>query len=141
MLENLQIWREQRVVYMLFSLFDRRNNGYFGNQEFADIIDETFSPNFKKIVLAFPQRYEELLKRAYGKRKQPVPVEPEEQVIVREKVVPKYVDKIVYKYLDDDEEAPAGGEVIEGRQISEGQEAKAAAVIEEPARKQVVELP
>ena len=41
---------DQRLVVMLFKLFDRSDRGYFSFLEFEEIVDERMIPNFKKIV-------------------------------------------------------------------------------------------
>ena len=51
MLEYLRISTEEnRVVTMLFALFDRNDHTYFTFVEFEDIIEERMMPNYKKVV-------------------------------------------------------------------------------------------
>jgi len=56
-LKSLDIFVDQRVVYMLFKLFDRSDNNYFTFVEFEDIIEERMMPNYKKVVLRERERY------------------------------------------------------------------------------------
>ena len=57
MLEYLKLFVEQRIVIMLFKLFDRSDKGYFGFVEFEEIIDERMMPNYKKIVVRERERW------------------------------------------------------------------------------------
>ena len=57
MLEYLKLFVEQRIVIMLFKLFDRSDRGYFGFVEFEEIIDERMMPNYKKIVVRERERW------------------------------------------------------------------------------------
>jgi len=58
MLENLEIYVEhQRHVYLMFSLFDRRDKGYFNFEQFDDIISENMEPDFLKIAKQAKIRY------------------------------------------------------------------------------------
>ena len=50
MLATLNIFVEQRIVMMLFKLFDRADQGYFKFDDFYDILEERMIPNYQKIV-------------------------------------------------------------------------------------------
>ena len=50
MLEQLEIYVEQRVVTMLFQLFDRAGDGFFRYANLADIIEGKMKPDYKRIV-------------------------------------------------------------------------------------------
>ena len=57
MLEYLSLFVDQRLVVMLFKLFDRSDRGYFSFSEFEEIIDERMMPNYKKIVIRERERW------------------------------------------------------------------------------------
>lgn len=42
MLEHLEIFEQQRNVYLMFHLFDRSDKGYFTYDQFQDVIYELF---------------------------------------------------------------------------------------------------
>lgn len=50
MLEYLKIGVEERMVKMLFGLFDRHKTGVFKFIDFEDIIENRMSPNYESIA-------------------------------------------------------------------------------------------
>ena len=91
---------------MLFRVFDRANQGYFGLMEFTDVISKRMKPNYKRIVAAERERF-----RMYGldirfpprKKK-----EVETRIIYKDRKVIKEVIKEVPVPVPM-EQAPAAG--------------------------------
>lgn len=97
---------EDRVGIMLFRVFDRANEGYFGQTMFTDIVMKRMIPNYKKIVrmererfrmhglaIKFPAKklpVEQEVKIVYKTKTVEVPKE-----VIKEKIVE--VEKIVYQ--------------------------------------------
>jgi hypothetical protein len=50
MLKILKIKVELRIVFMLYYLFDRGNEGYFTFEGLNDILEKNLIPNYKKII-------------------------------------------------------------------------------------------
>lgn len=50
MLKYLQLQLEDRLVIMLFRLFDRSNEGFFTYKDFVDILTKRMRPNYRRIV-------------------------------------------------------------------------------------------
>ena len=117
MVQRLGVVLEDRVGMMLFRLFDRANQGYFGSSEFIDILAVRMIPNYKKIVHLERERFKvhgldvkqpqkkkpEIQYRERVKEVQ-VPVEVIKERVVEvvktvEKIVekPVHVEKIVYQ--------------------------------------------
>lgn len=112
MVQDLEVVLEDRVGIMLFRLFDRSNQGYFGVSEFIDILAVRMIPNYKQIVHLERERYKVHgldVKRPAKKKpevrwrervkevKVEVPVE-----VIKERVVEviKTVEKIVEKQVE-----------------------------------------
>jgi len=57
MLKHLEVVADDRLVMMLFRLFDRHNQGYFNYKDFVDILTRRMRPNFLRIVAAERERY------------------------------------------------------------------------------------
>ena len=57
MLRHLEVVADDRLVMMLFRLFDRHNQGYFNYKDFVDILTRRMRPNFLRIVAAERERY------------------------------------------------------------------------------------
>ena len=57
MVQYLGIILEDRIGIMLFRIFDRSNQGYFGQTEFVDIIDKRMIPNYKRIIFMERERF------------------------------------------------------------------------------------
>ena len=83
----------------MFSLFDRRDRGYFNFEQFDDIVSENLEPDFLKIAKQAKIRYIQYMENLNA---QPEEEEPEIIVkkIIQERVVKKVVEKtvIVDKY-------------------------------------------
>lgn len=106
MLEQLEIYVEQRVVTMLFQLFDRAGDGYFRYSNLADIIEGKMKPDYKRIVRTERRNWK---KRVVERSSSSIVMQQadsggEEPVEVIVKEVPRYVEKTVY--VDRYEAAP-----------------------------------
>lgn len=110
MVQHLEVVLEDRVGIMLFRLFDRSNQGYFGASEFIDILAVRMIPNYRKIVHLERERFKVHgldVKRPQKKKPEvrwrervkevQVPVE-----VIKERVVEvvKTVEKIVEKPVE-----------------------------------------
>lgn len=99
---------------MLFRIFDRVNQGFFGQTEFLDIVDKRMIPNYKRIVymererfkmdgldIRFPKRKKQDVKVVY-RDKIKVKEVPKERIVEKIVEVEKkvYVDKIVEKIVE-----------------------------------------
>ena len=54
---NLSDKIEDRLVMMLFRLFDRHDEGFFTFKDFVDILTKRMKPNYYRIVMAERERY------------------------------------------------------------------------------------
>lgn len=61
MLESLDIWEEQRSVYLMFHLFDRSDRGFFTREQFEDVVMEIMQPNYVSVVRQFNTYYQQKL--------------------------------------------------------------------------------
>lgn len=57
MLEDLEIFDQQRNVYLLFHLFDSQDVGYFTRIQFEDLIYEFKKPDYVQIINNFNRVY------------------------------------------------------------------------------------
>lgn len=57
MILYLGITLEDRIGIMLFRVFDRSDQGFFGQTEFIDIVDKRMIPNYKRIVRSERERF------------------------------------------------------------------------------------
>ena len=78
----------------MFSLFDRRDRGYFNFEQFDDIVSENLQPDYLKIAKQAKIRYVQYMNNLNAQ-----PEEEEPEIIVKkvkqERIVPKVVEKIV----------------------------------------------
>ena len=95
---------EERLGIMLYRIFDRRFQGFFNYQEFADILEKRMKPSYKKIIWAERARWAlEGLNLNFPPRKRGDPVvvfkdRIKEVPVIKEVDKPVYIDKI--KYVD-----------------------------------------
>lgn len=96
MLETLQVKVEERLVMMLFRLFDRHDEGFFTFKDFVDILTGRMRPAFMRIVRAERERYRlhGLDIKTEGRKKK---VEIRKEIEYRDRVVERVVEKEVVK--------------------------------------------
>ena len=121
MMQYIGVTLEDRVGIMLFRIFDRANQGFFGQTDFTDIVHRRMIPNYKKIVrmererfrmhglaIKFPARKAPEIKVVYKTKeveKEVIKEKIVEKIVVQEKIVDKivevekpiYIEKIVEK--------------------------------------------
>lgn len=99
MLEDLQLFLQQRNVYLLFHLFDENDVGYFTKRQFEDLIYELRKPDYIRVVQNFNIVYQAKLDRLRNPKK-PTIIKTKEYVEVPEQIIQEkiiYKDKIVYE--------------------------------------------
>jgi hypothetical protein len=88
MIIYLGITLEDRIQIMLFRIFDRSDQGFFGQTEFIDVVDKRMIPNYKRIVRMERERYNLYgLNITFPKRKK-----QEVKVVYRDKIKIKEVE-------------------------------------------------
>lgn len=93
MLKYLKENIEDRLVVMLFRLFDRGNQGYFSYKDFVDILTKRMKPNYRRIVFSERQRFKlEGLDIKFPDRKR-----KRRNVEVQEKIVENVIERVVEK--------------------------------------------
>lgn len=91
----------ERIEIMLFVLLDREGVGLINYATVRDVLKRVMKPNYKKIVKKERRRWEkEGVNITFNKRNRPVQIKTEtrtiikKEVVVREKFVPNYIEKI-----------------------------------------------
>jgi len=132
MLKYLEVVVDDRLVMMLFRLFDRHNQGFFNYKDFVDILTRRMKPNFVRIVAAERERYRlNGLDIKFPDRKQKVEVRTEIQYV--DKIIEKIVEKKVQVEVVREVQVQAPPRYIEVGNVwgSKGRPAKPAPVVRE----------